>query len=169
MRRAAFAAWASELTGLEVEACSSGREAALGADLICTTTSSREPVLLGEWLSEGAHVNAVGSSMPKAVELDAAAVARARLYIDRRESTLAESGDFLAAKAAGAVDDDHIVAELGDVLLGRAGGRRDEREITLFKSLGLAVQDLAAAHHVYTAATLAGRGTLADLGAPVDA
>ena len=128
------------------------REAVRGADIICTVTGACEPILLGEWIAPGAHVNAVGACVPKARELDTRAVQRARLFVDRRESALHEAGDFLIPKAQGSLDDDHILAELGEVLIGRAPGRESPRDITIFKSLGLAVEDLAAAHHIYTKA-----------------
>lgn len=150
--------------GVAIETAPSGHAAVAGADLICTTTSSAEPVVMGEWLSPGAHINAVGSSVPFARELDTAAVSRSRLYVDRRESTLHEAGDFLVPKKEGAVGDDHIVAEIGDVLLGRARGRTAPEDVTLFKSLGLAIEDLAAAHHVYTQAIARGAGAWVTLG-----
>ena len=127
-------------------------------------TSAREPVLEGAWLAPGTHVNAVGVSLPTARELDAEAVRRARLYVDRRESALAEAGDFLLARRDGAVTDAHIVGEVGELLLGRVDGRRSADEITLFKSLGLAVEDVAAARHVYARATAMGRGTPVEFG-----
>jgi alanine dehydrogenase len=137
----------------------SAREAVEGADLICTVTAAREPVLLGDWIAPGAHVNAAGASTPNARELDAAAVARSRLFTDRRESLFAESGDFLLARAEGAITDDHIRGEIGEVLEGKVRGRRTDGEITLFKSLGIAVEDLAAGWHVYRKALAAGRGS----------
>ena len=97
----------------------SAREAVDGADLICTVTAAREPVLLGEWIAPGAHINAAGAWTPNARELDAAAVARSRLFTDRRESLLAEAGDFLLARGEGAVTDDHILGEIGEVLEGQ--------------------------------------------------
>jgi ornithine cyclodeaminase len=143
-----FAARELERSGIAVEVMPTPREAVAGADLICTATAATEAVLLGEWIAPGAHVNAVGACTPKARELDAAAVARARLYTDRRESLLAEAGDFLLAREEGAVADDHIQGEIGEVLEGKAPGRRSDTEITLFKSLGIAVEDLAAGMHV---------------------
>jgi ornithine cyclodeaminase len=154
-----FAEREGERTGLAVEPMSSAREAVDGADLICTVTAAREPVLFGEWIAPGAHVNAAGASTPNARELDAAAVARSRLFTDRRESLLAESGDFLLARGEGAVTDDHILGEIGEVLEGKIPGRRADAEITLFKSLGIAVEDLAAGWHVYRKALAAGRGS----------
>lgn len=161
---AAFAREVAERHGVPVEAVADERAAVAGADVICTVTSAREPILRGEWLPAGAHVNAVGSSTRTHRELDAEAVRRARLYVDRRESTLAESGDFLLARAEGAVDDGHIVGEIGDVLGGRLEGRRSDEEVTLFKALGIAVEDLAAAHHVYEQAMAHGGGTRIELG-----
>jgi alanine dehydrogenase len=150
--------------GVTIEIAPSAQAAVAGADLICTTTASAEPVVMGEWLSPGAHINAVGSSVPFARELDTAAVSRSRLYVDRRESTLHEAGDFLVPRREGAVGDDHIVAEIGEVLLGRVRGRTAPEEITLFKSLGLAIEDLAAAHHVYAQAVARGVGAWVTLG-----
>jgi alanine dehydrogenase len=161
---ARFAETEGRRHGLAIEPLASVRETVVGADLICTTTSSPEPILRGEWIAPGAHVNAVGSSVPFARELDTAAVARSRLFVDRRESTLHEAGDFLFPKREGAIGDDHIRGELGEVLLGKAAGRTAPDEITLFKSLGLAIEDLAAAHHVYMKAGAAGLGTRVALG-----
>jgi alanine dehydrogenase len=159
-----FALRASERFGVDVEPVGSAREAVDGAAVVCTTTSSREPVLRGEWLAAGVHVNAVGASLPTARELDSEAVRRARLYVDRRESALNEAGDFLIPRREGTITDDHIVGELGDLLVGRVDGRRSPTEVTLFKSLGLAVEDVAAAHHIYAKAVRAGRGRRVELG-----
>jgi len=134
------------------------------ADLICTTTSAREPVLKGEWIAPGAHINAVGSSVAFARELDTAAMVRSRLFVDRRESTLNESGDFLFPKKEGAIGDAHIQAEIGELLLGQMSGRQSPDEITLFKSLGLAIEDLASAHHIYTKAVEKKVGTWLPIG-----
>ncbi len=150
---------------LRVEVMPSARAAVEGADLICTTTAAREPILEGAWLAPGAHINAVGACFATARELDTAAVARARLIVDRRESALAESGDFLIAKAEGAFGDDHIAGELGDVLLGPLVGRERDDQITLFDSLGIAVEDVAAAHYIYTQAIALGGGASVPLGA----
>ena len=163
-RAAWFAARAAKRFDVHVDVAPSAQAAVEGADVVCTVTSAREPVLRGEWLAPGAHVNAVGSSQPTARELDSDAVRRARLYVDRRESTVNEAGDFLIPRGEGAVGDDHIVGEIGELLLGRIPGRRSAEEVTLFKSLGLAIEDLAAAHHVYTRAMAAGAGTRVELG-----
>ena len=137
----------AEALALEAHAavCETVEEALDGADVVCTCTAAREPVVRRAWLPEGAHVNAVGSSMPSARELDADVVADASLFVDRRESTLSESGDYLRAVEELGIGPDHILAELGELLVGAHPGRRDGVELTLFKSLGLAVEDLAAA------------------------
>jgi ornithine cyclodeaminase/alanine dehydrogenase-like protein (mu-crystallin family) len=138
-------------------------ECVRGADIVVTATNSREPVLRREWLSPGVHINAVGSSIAAARELDGATVAAAMLFVDRRESTVNESGDYLFALQEGAITGpEHIRAELGELLTGRAQGRRSPDEITLFKSLGLAIEDLASASFLYEKATRLGRGTVVD-------
>lgn len=163
----AFAASHSDAIGLAIEAVATPRAAVEGADLVCTTTAAREPIVEGAWLSPGAHVNAVGACVAAARELDTAAVAGARLIVDRRESALAEAGDFLIPRAEGAIGDDHIAGELGDVLLGRVPGRRAPDERTLFKSLGIAIEDLAAAHYVHARALATGSGVSVPLGPPL--
>lgn len=144
-----FAAEESARHGLPVEAAATAREAVEGADLVCTVTSAREPILEGACLAPGAHVNAVGACTAVTRELDTEAILRARIFVDRRESALAEAGDLLIPMRAGEVGEDPIAGELGDVLVGRVPGRQSAREITLFKSLGLAVEDLAAARFVW--------------------
>jgi ornithine cyclodeaminase len=116
-----------------------------GADVICAVTASSEPILSQATIPHGCHVNAAGSSIATTRELDGAAMANGSLFVDRRESTLNESGDYLLALREGAIGPDHIRAEIGDVLLGRRPGRVSVEEITIYKSLGVAVQDLAAA------------------------
>jgi ornithine cyclodeaminase len=138
----------------------SAREAVHGADVIVTATSARRPVLEHGWLSPGAHVNAVGASMPSAWELDVATVAHAALFCDSRESLLNEAGEFQRAVAEGAIAGiGHVRAELGEVLAGLAPGRGDEVELTVFRSLGLGVEDLAAASVAVAAARELGVGT----------
>jgi ornithine cyclodeaminase/alanine dehydrogenase-like protein (mu-crystallin family) len=131
--------------------------------VVCTTTTAREPIVRREWLQVGAHVNAVGSSVPTTRELDTETMAAASLFVDRRESTLNESGDYLIAAAEGAIGPEHIRAELGEVLVGTASGRTSEDELTVFKSLGLAAEDLAAAEYLYRRARETGVGTEVDL------
>jgi ornithine cyclodeaminase len=159
-----FTDCASSRLSMSVEDAPSAHAAVEGADIVCTVTSSKQPVLMGEWLTPGAHVNAVGSSDPAARELDSDAVARARLYVDRKESTLAEAGDFRIPRAEGRFDDGHILGELGDLLLGRVAGRVSATDITLFKSLGIAIEDLASARHVYEQALKLNVGTRVDFG-----
>jgi len=167
-RASAFAERESRGLACPVEAVGDARAAVSGADLICTTTSSREPVLRGDWIAPGAHINAVGACFAAWRELDTRAVLRSRLYVDLRESALHEAGDILIPIAEGAIGEDHILGELGEALLGTAPGRRTPEEITLFKSLGIAVEDLAAAHTIYRAALERGAGMAMDLGGQRD-
>lgn len=160
----AFAARESKLHGLEVEVAATAQEAVAGADLICTTTTATEPVVRGDWVSPGAHINAVGAYTPTTRELDSALVAAARLYADRRESMLAEAGEFLIPRGEGLIDDAHIVGEIGEVLLGRVPARTNDEEITLFKSLGISIEDLAAARSVYEAAEVRQLGAWVEIG-----
>jgi ornithine cyclodeaminase/alanine dehydrogenase-like protein (mu-crystallin family) len=160
----AFAERESRRFGLAIETVDTPERAVRDADLICTTTAARDPILEGAWLAPGAHVNAVGACFKDARELDTEAVRRARLIVDRRESALAEAGDFLIAKREGAIGDDHIAAELGEVLNGSVPGRRGPDEITLFESLGIAVEDLAAAHVILENARSRGSGLEIELG-----
>jgi ornithine cyclodeaminase len=134
--------------GFSVVAVGSAEAAVQNADIIATVTASPEPILQRGWLKEGVHINAVGSSIPSTRELDSATMAGARLFVDRRESALNEAGDLLIPMREGAVTADHIVAELGDVIVGKNPGRRSPDELTLFKSLGLAVEDVASAEFV---------------------
>jgi len=137
----------AEALALESHAvvCASIEEALDGADVVCTCTASREPIVRRAWLAPGTHVNAVGSSVPSARELESDVVAEAALFVDRRESTLNESGDYLRAVEEAGIGPDHIRAELGELLVGTDPGRGGADELTVFKSLGLAVEDLAAA------------------------
>jgi ornithine cyclodeaminase/alanine dehydrogenase-like protein (mu-crystallin family) len=133
--------------------------ALFGAEVVCTTTASTEPVVERRWLTAGAHVNAVGACIPTARELDTATVAASSFFVDRRESALSEAGDLMLAQAEGAVGPDHIKAELGEVLAGAHPGRQDEGELTVFESLGIAVEDLAAAELVVRRARERGAGS----------
>jgi ornithine cyclodeaminase len=160
----ALAQVAREKYKLEVTVTDFGRDAVSGSDIVCATTSSTEPVLLGEWLTPGTHVNAVGSSQRHAREIDSAAVVRSRLYADRRESALKEPGDIIVPLENGEITADHIIGEVGEVLIGKAPGRRSDDEITLFKSLGLAIEDLASAHFLYAEAKRQNIGVEVELG-----
>lgn len=162
----ALAQHARERFDVHADVCATPAQAVAHASIVCTTTASPTPILEGAWLAAGAHVNAVGACIPTTRELDTEAVRRARLYVDRRESALAEPGDILVPIDEGAITADHIVAEVGELMLDRAPslGRRSPDEITIFKSLGLAVEDVAAAQHVYRKAHMNGVGTWVALG-----
>jgi ornithine cyclodeaminase/alanine dehydrogenase-like protein (mu-crystallin family) len=146
--------------GLPVTAFGSAAEAVQGADIVVTATSSAQPVLRREWLAAGAHVNAVGACLPQTREIDTATMAEAALFADRRESVVNEAGDYLLAAQEGA--DNPVRAELGELLTGTAPGRTADDEITVFESLGLAAEDLAAAIYLHEKATREGAGTPAD-------
>jgi ornithine cyclodeaminase len=165
----AFARRESDRHGIEIEPVASAREAVEGTDLVCTTTSARDPVLEGAWLAPGAHVNAVGACLPIARELDTQAVARSRFYVDTREGALHEAGDFLIARSEGAIGDDHIAGEIGEVLTGKAPGRQSPDEVTVFESLGIGIYDLAAAHRVWQNAEAQDAGIEVDMGGWRDA
>ena len=132
----------------DVEELATAEAAVRAADVIVTATSAAEPILNREWLKPGVHINAVGSSIPTTRELDTATMRDASLFVDRRESTVNEAGDFLIPQREGVIGPEHIRAEIGEVLIGTAPGRQSDDELTVFKSLGLAVEDLAAAEHV---------------------
>ena len=159
-----FARRESERHDIKIEVMESASEAVTGADIICTVTTAKEPVLKGDWLAPGAHINAVGAFTPSTRELDTTAVVKARFYVDRRESALNEAGEFLIPEGEGVIDDSHIVGEIGEVLLGKAPARESAEEITLFKSLGIAIEDLAAAHHIYIKAQESVQGLWVEIG-----
>jgi ornithine cyclodeaminase len=135
---------------IKVNAVRSVREAVANADIICTVTSAAEPILQGDWVRPGTHLNLVGSSYAGPTEVDNALVVRSRFIADSREGVLNQGAEFLRAKAAGLIGDDHIVAEIGQVLSGEIEGRRSADEITVYKSLGHIVQDLASAWALYS-------------------
>ena len=132
----------------EIVAVADNREAAEKADVICTVTSSPEPILLGEWVKPGTHINLVGSSYLGPVEVDNALVAKARYIADYRPGVLAQAAELAAARDAGLVDNSHAVGEIGEVLAGRVPGRQNDEQVTIYKSLGHVVQDLAAAAYL---------------------
>ncbi len=125
------------------------KDAVADADIICTVTASPTPVVYGEWVKKGAHINAVGSCIPSARECDTATVRMAKLYTDRYESLFKEAGDFIIAKKEGAIDDGDVRGELGEVLTGLKRGRETDDEVTMFKSLGIGIEDIYAADFVY--------------------
>jgi ornithine cyclodeaminase/alanine dehydrogenase-like protein (mu-crystallin family) len=132
-----------------IHICKTAREAVKDADIICTVTGSKLPVIAGDWIAKGAHINAIGSSTPAARELDTATILRSKIFTDRYESLFNEAGDFLIPKKEGAIDDTQVAGEIGEVLTGTKKGRSNDEEITLFKSLGIAMEDLYAAFHIY--------------------
>jgi ornithine cyclodeaminase len=144
--------------GLRFEVAASPAECVAGADIVCTVSAAAEPILFADDVGPGMHLNVVGSSRAAEVEIDPALLLRARVYADFRPGMIAQGGEFLRARAAGLIDDDHILGEIGELLLGRIEGRRDAAEITLFKSLGHVVEDLVSARHVLDAAASAGLG-----------
>lgn len=148
-----FAAKMSEELGRAITAVSDGQEVAARADVICTVTSSDEPVVLGEWVKPGTHINLVGSSYLGPVEVDSALVAKARYYADYRPGVLAQAAELAAARDAGLVDDNHVIGEIGDVLAGRVRGRENDIQITIYKSLGHVAQDLAAIAYLHERAS----------------
>jgi ornithine cyclodeaminase len=148
-----FAEEMSEQIGLPITPVSDGRDAATNADVICTVTSSREPILLGEWVKPGTHINLVGSSMLGPVEVDAPLVAKARYIADYRPGALAQGAELAVAREAGLVDDSHVKGEIGEVLAGRIPGRESDEQITIYKSLGHVAQDLASAAYLQSKAS----------------
>jgi len=146
-------------TGVRIEVMITAAEAVAGASIICTVTGAPTPVLMGEWIAAGAHINAVGAHTPETRELDTAAVARAKIFVDLREFALREAGELLMPIRERRLHTADIQAELGEVILGAHPGRRSSEEVTLFKSLGLGIEDVVAAWHVVTAARRQGIGT----------
>jgi ornithine cyclodeaminase/alanine dehydrogenase-like protein (mu-crystallin family) len=157
-KAAAFAATEGARHGITVEPTADARAAVADADIICTVTKSREPILFSDWIMPGAHVNLVGSSFAGAVEVDTATVSRGRYFVDYRGSAIHEAGEYLNALAEGAIGPEHIVAEIGEVAAGASIGRRDGGDLTIYKSLGIAAQDLASAAFVLDRARREGVG-----------
>jgi alanine dehydrogenase len=157
-RLAAFARETQPRTGADVVRCTSAREAVTDADIVVLATSAHEPVVKGEWIREGTHVCAVGACRPNHREMDTALVARARVFVDSREGALAEAGDLLVPIRERAFDETHIVGEIGELFSGAARGRLTATDVTIFKSLGMAVEDVAAAHLAYEKAAERGLG-----------
>jgi ornithine cyclodeaminase/alanine dehydrogenase-like protein (mu-crystallin family) len=154
-RAQAFATRMSAELGLPVTAVDEVAAAVGEADIVCTVSSARDPILKGAWVRPGTHLNLVGSSVAGPAEVDEDLVARSRFIVDSREGVLVQGGEFLRAKAAGLIGDDHIAAEIGQVLAGDIEGRRSPTEITVYKSLGHVVQDLASAWTLYSDAATA--------------
>ena len=144
-----FAEQMSTALNRPITPVSDGREAAGRADVICTVTSSAEPVLLGDWVGPGTHINLVGSSYLGPVEVDTSLVAKARYVADYRPGVLAQAAELAVAREAGKIDDTHVICEIGDVFAGRVRARENNRQITIYKSLGHVVQDLAATAYLH--------------------
>ena len=149
--------------GVRFRACVSVAHALEGADVVCTLTSSPEPILPGALLCAGMHVNLVGSSSADAAEADDDVVARSRFFIDWRESALNQAGELLGAISRGVVTADHIQGELGAVIAGDCPGRRSDDEITVYKSLGVAAQDVMTARRVFDRAQARGLGSVVEV------
>jgi ornithine cyclodeaminase len=129
------------------------------ADIIVLATAAHEPVIVNEWIADGAHICAVGACRPSHREMDGPLVARARTFVDSRSGAVTEAGDIVMAAAEGWITGGHIAGELGELVAGRVVGRQDLRQVTLFKSVGMAVEDVAAAHLAFARATARGLGT----------
>ncbi|HWP24592.1 MAG TPA: ornithine cyclodeaminase family protein [Candidatus Binatia bacterium] len=144
--------------GIPIEASASAEEAVRGSDIVVTASTAKQPITKPDWLKPGVHINAVGSHRPDSREIDGATLARATIIVDSREAILAECGDVLLALKEQSIAPDAIHAEIGEVLAGRKTGRTRGEEITLYKSVGIAVQDVAAAHLIYRKALQRGVG-----------
>jgi ornithine cyclodeaminase len=158
-RAQALAERMSHETGLTVTAPRDVKAAVAGADIVCTVTAAAEPILFEPWVAPGTHINAVGSSRAGPAEIDNALVARSRFFADQRESVLKQGAEFIHAREAGLIDDRHLLAEIGEVLSGKADGRLTGQDVTIYKSLGNIVQDLASAHFLYVLAERESVGT----------
>lgn len=146
-----------------IEPVRTNAEAVRDADLIVTATSSLEPVINKDWISAGAHINAIGTHSPNSREIDSGTMGAARIFVDRRESALNESGDYLLAAKEGVVTPESIIGEIGEILIGSKSGRTSPHEITLFKSLGLAIEDVACANYLHQKALSQSVGTWVNL------
>jgi ornithine cyclodeaminase len=156
--RTAFAREMRSRTTGTIKVATSAREAVDGADMIVLATASREPVVQSGWISNGAHVCAVGACRPDQREMDSALVARGRVFVDSRTGALAEAGDIILAMKDGAINEQDVTGELGEVVIGKIAGRTSPDDVTIFKSLGMAVEDVAAAHLAYVKAAERGLG-----------
>ena len=156
--RAAFAREMQPRTSAHIRTTSSAKDAIDGAELVVLATASRNPVVSNEWIAAGAHVCAVGACRPDQREMDTALVSRSRLFVDSRTGALAEAGDIVLPIAEGAFGESHVAGELGEVASGAVPGRTSPAEVTVFKSLGMAVEDIAAAHLAYVKAAERGLG-----------
>ena len=154
-----FAQKHRQRTGMMISAVEEPAAAA-ACDIVSLVTNAPEPVLRGEWLQPGTHLNLVGAHEPQDREADSEAVAKSAIYVDSRQGALSEAGDILIPISEGKISEKDIIGEIGDVLLGNAPGRQDQQQITLYKSLGIVAQDLFAAEHVFQIARKAGKGQI---------
>lgn len=138
-----------EVAGVPIEVAKSAEETVRNSDLVVAATTAQQPILKFEWLNPGAHVNAVGSHRPDSREIDGATVARSKVVVDSRDAIMAECGDILLAIKEKSIEENHIHAEIGEVLAGAKPGRSSASEVTLYKSVGIAIQDVATAQLVY--------------------
>jgi ornithine cyclodeaminase len=161
-KAAAFARSEGTKHGVTIEVAPTVQDAVKHTEIICTVTKAREPILFGEWIEPGTHLNVVGSSVATTAEIDIPAVVKSRFFVDYRSSTITEGGDYLRALRAGAITPEHILAEIGEVANGSKAGRTSPVDVTLYKSLGIAPQDLASAHYVLQKARERGMGQVID-------
>lgn len=145
-----------------IEAVGSNEEAVRDADIVVLATSGQEPVIKRDWLADGAHVNGIGTHSPHSREIDTATMAAARIFTDRRESLLNEAGDYVLAAQEGAITPENVVAEIGELVIGTKQGRTSSSEITLFKSLGLAIEDVVSAEYLFRKASAENVGMWVD-------
>jgi len=151
-----------EKVAFPIAAAGSNEEAVRDADLVVLATSAQQPVIERNWIADGAHVNAIGTHSPQSREVDTATMAAARIFTDRRESLLNEAGDYVLAAQEGAVTPESVVAEIGELVIGTKQGRTSATEITLFKSLGLAIEDVVCAEYLFRKASAESVGTFVD-------
>jgi len=161
-KAAAFAEVEGAKHSILIESVATVRDAVAGADIVCTVSKAREPILLGEWLDAGVHLNVVGSSVASTAEIDTPTVVKSRFFVDFRDSTIHEGGEYLRALRAEAIKPEHILGEIGEVANGSKTGRHSPAEVTLYKSLGIAPQDLASAYYVLEKARARGIGQIID-------
>jgi len=157
-KAAAFAREMQEKLGIEVQSCSGAAEAVRGSDIVVTASTSKKPVFDGDLIEPGAHINAFGNFKPNERELDLKTVMKSRIFVDSKEAALAEAGDLLIPIREGRIKRSHILGEIGEVIIGSKPGRRSGGDVTLFKSVGIGIQDCAAASLAYTKAKEAGLG-----------
>lgn len=150
--------------GLPTVAATSVEQAVADADIICTTTAATDPILFSRQVADGAHLNVVGSSRPGPVEIDSALVVRSRFFADHREGVLRQGAEFIRARDAGLIDERHVLGEIGEVMTGVLAGRQQASDVTLYKSLGSIVQDLACASFLYAGALKEGFGARVPFG-----